>query len=77
MLPPKFGKGIFQIMKAFEFFLSYIVLVCVGVTQFQIHALVDPDPDSGKEIEVDPDLKQVSTWIRILQNVVLHAVTFP
>ena len=49
----------------FYFFL-YIVLVLPGSTL--IHCIwPDPDPDLGKEIEVDPDLdpERGLKWIRI------------
>ena len=45
----------------FYFFL-YIVLVLPGSTR--IHCIW-PDPDPGKEIEVDPDPRRGLKWIRI------------
>ena len=68
LLPPKFGKGIFQIIKIFEFYLNsffptYLVLPGSKSMLFKV------DPDPGKEIEVDPDPdpdpRRGSKWIRI------------
>ena len=41
LLPPKFGKGIFQIIKAFEFYLklTHFFLHSYGANQIKIHAL--------------------------------------
>ena len=55
----------------FYFFL-YIVLVLPGSTR--IHCIWrDPDPDQGKEIEVDPDPRRGLKWIRIrIRNAALN-----
>ena len=67
LLTPKFGKGIFQNIKALEKAQFWFVFWCY-LDPNQCFYKMDPDP--GKDIEVDPDPEKGSKWIRIRPNVV-------